>query len=126
MHTTDASVPHVLLVEDEAFLRELVMENLQDAGYAVFEAGDGNAGVDVLRSDVRIDVLLSDIKLPDIDGYEVARIGKKLRPELKVILMTGYAPSPLPPALQAQVYRVLQKPFSLNTLPDTVAAALQD
>jgi CheY-like chemotaxis protein len=126
MHTTDTSTPHVLLVEDEAFLRELVMENLQDAGYAVFEAGDGNAGVDVLRSDVRIDVLLSDIKLPDIDGYEVARIGKKLRPELKVILMTGYAPSPLPPSLQAQVYRVLQKPFSLNTLPDTVAAALQD
>jgi DNA-binding NtrC family response regulator len=75
---------------------------------------------------VRIDVLLSDIKLPDIDGYEVARIGKKLRPELKVILMTGYAPSPLPPALQTQVFRVLQKPFSLSSLPDTVAAALQD
>jgi CheY-like chemotaxis protein len=126
MPTTNPSAPHVLLVEDEAFLRELVMENLQDAGYSVFEAGDGNAGVDVLRSDARIDVLLSDIKLPDIDGYEVARIGKKLRPELKVILMTGYAPSPLPPALQAQVNRVLQKPFSLNTLPDTVAAALQD
>jgi CheY-like chemotaxis protein len=126
MHATNTSAPHVLLVEDEAFLRELVMENLQDAGYAVFEAGDGNAGVDVLRSDVRIDVLLSDIKLPDIDGYEVARIGKKLRPELKVILMTGYAPSPLPPALQTQVFRVLQKPFSLSSLPDTVAAALQD
>jgi CheY-like chemotaxis protein len=124
MHTTDTSAPHVLLVEDEAFLRELVMENLQDAGYAVFEAGDGNAGVDVLRSDVRIDVLLSDIKLPDIDGYEVARIGKKLRPDLKVILMTGYAPSSLPAVLQAQVHCVLQKPFSLNTLPDTVAAAL--
>jgi CheY-like chemotaxis protein len=89
MHATNTSAPHVLLVEDEAFLRELVMENLQDAGYSVFEAGDGHAGVAILRSDVRIDVLLSDIKLPDIDGYEVARIGKKLRPELKVILMTA-------------------------------------
>jgi CheY-like chemotaxis protein len=126
MHATNTSAPHVLLVEDEAFLRELVMENLQDAGYSVFEAGDGHAGVAILGSDVRIDVLLSDIKLPDIDGYEVARIGKKLRPELKVILMTGYAPSPLPPALQTQVFRVLQKPFSLSSLPDTVAAALQD
>jgi DNA-binding NtrC family response regulator len=100
------------------------MENLHDAGYSVFEASDGNAGVDVLKSDVRIDMLLSDIKLPDIDGYTVARIGKTLRPELKVILMTGYAPLPLPPALQSQIYRVLQKPFSLDALPGMVAAAL--
>ena len=76
------------------------------------------------HSMLHIDVLLSDIKLPDIDGYEVARIGKRLRPELKVILMTGYAPSPLPPALQSLVYRVLQKPFALNTLHETVAGAL--
>jgi CheY-like chemotaxis protein len=76
MHTDNPSSPHVLLVEDEPLLRELVMENLQDAGYSVFEAGDGNAGVEILRSDTRIDLLLSDIKLPDIDGYEVARIGK--------------------------------------------------
>jgi DNA-binding NtrC family response regulator len=91
----------------------------------VLEASDGTTGVQALQSDQRIDVLLSDIKLPDIDGYTVAWIGKTLRPELKVILMTGYAPSPLPPALQALVYRVLQKPFSLNTLAETVAAALE-
>jgi DNA-binding NtrC family response regulator len=125
MSSPDSSTPCILLVEDETFLRELVMENLQDAGYSVVEASDGNSGVEALKSDLRIDVLLSDIKLPDIDGYTVARIGKTLRPELKVILMTGYAPSPLPPALQALVYRVLQKPFSLNTLPETVAAALE-
>ena len=124
MHSTSTPPTHVLLVEDEAFLRELVVENLQDAGYSVVEASDGSAGVDALRSDRPIDVLLSDIKLPDIDGYEVARIGKKLRPELKVILMTGYAPVPLPPALQAQVHCVLRKPFPLSTLPDTVAAAM--
>jgi CheY-like chemotaxis protein len=124
MQTDNPSPAHVLLVEDEPLLRELVMENLQDAGYSVFAAGDGTAGVDILRSDTRIDLLLSDIKLPDIVGYEVARIGKKLRPDLKVILMTGYAPSSLPAVLQAQVHCVLQKPFSLNTLPDTVAAAL--
>ena len=125
MFSGDTSLPSVLLVEDEAFLRELVMENLQDAGYSVFEASNGNDGVDVLRSEQHIDVLLSDIKLPDIDGYTVAQIGKRLRPELKVILMTGYAPSPLPDALQKLVYRVLQKPFPLNTLPKVVAAALE-
>jgi CheY-like chemotaxis protein len=119
------SVPHILLVEDEAFLRELVMEGLQEAGFSVVEACDGNAGVQALQSDLRIDVLLSDIKLPDIDGYQVAEAARSLRPDVKVILMTGYAPSPLPPTLRSVVYRVLQKPFSLETLPETVTAALE-
>jgi DNA-binding NtrC family response regulator len=121
---TVPSIPQVLLVEDEDFLREMIMEILLDAGFNVIEASDGHAGLRVLRSDRRIDVLLSDIKLPDIDGYQVAEAGNGLRPGLKVILMTGYAPSPLPEALQPVVYRVLQKPFSLDLLPETVAAAL--
>lgn len=124
MLSPDTPAPYVLLVEDEPFLRELVMESLQDAGYSVVEASDGNSGLQALQSDQRIDVLLSDIKLPDIDGYQVAESARTLRPGVKVILMTGYAPSPLPAALQSVVYRVLQKPFSLDTLPDTVAAAL--
>ncbi|MBP1475186.1 response regulator [Frateuria sp. MAH-13] len=124
MPTADTA-PHILLVEDEAFLRELVMEGLQEAGFSVVEASDGTSGVQALQSDVRIDVLLSDIKLPDIDGYQVAEAARTLRPGLKVILMTGYAPSPLPPALQSVVYRVLQKPFSLETLPGMVNAALE-
>lgn len=124
MLSPDTPTPYVLLVEDEPFLRELVMESLQDAGYSVVEASDGNSGLQALQSDQRIDVLLSDIKLPDIDGYQVAESARTLRPGVKVILMTGYAPSPLPAALQSVVYRVLQKPFSLDTLPDTVAAAL--
>ena len=115
---------HILLVEDEDLLRELVMEGLQDAGYHVVGAGDGAAGLQALQSDLRIDVLLSDIKLPDIDGYQVAQAGRALRPDLKVILMTGYAPMPLPATLQSVVYEVLQKPFSLVTLPDKVEAAL--
>ena len=125
MRSADTSAPHILLVEDEAFLRELVMEGLQDAGFSVVEASDGNAGVQALRSDLRIDVLLSDIKLPDIDGYQVAEAARALRPGVKVILMTGYAPSPLPPTLASVVYRVLQKPFSLDTLPGMVTAALE-
>lgn len=124
MPSSDTS-PHILLVEDEAFLRELVMEGLQDAGFSVLEASDGTSGVQALQSDLRIDMLLSDIKLPDIDGYQVAEAARTLRPGLKVILMTGYAPSPLPPTLESVVHRVLQKPFSLETLPAVVNAALE-
>jgi CheY-like chemotaxis protein len=124
MPTTDTPQAHVLLIEDEAFLRELLVENLQDAGYAVLEASDGSAALELLQSDRRIDVLLSDIKLPDMDGYQIAQAGHALRPELKVILMTGYAPTPLPAALQTVVHGVLQKPFSLDALPEMVASAL--
>lgn len=124
MACAKTSPTNILLVEDEALLRELIMENLQDAGYCVFEASDGRSGLEVLQSDQHIDLLLSDIKLPDIDGYQVAQAGKELRPALKVILMTGYAPSPLPPSLKSTVYQVLQKPFALEALTGRIAGAL--
>lgn len=117
--------PHILLVEDEDYLRELLVDGLQEAGFEVFEAGDGGAGIAALQSARHFDLLLSDIKLPDIDGYRVAEAGTSLRPGLKVILMTGYAPSPLPATLRSQVYQVLQKPFSLVSLPDVICAALE-
>ncbi|HET6907621.1 MAG TPA: response regulator [Rhodanobacteraceae bacterium] len=125
MVSDETSASHILLVEDEAMLRELAAENLLDAGFRVLEAGDGTAGLEALRSDARIDVLLSDIKLPGMDGYDLAEAAKALRPELKVILMTGYAPSPLPPGLERMVYRVLQKPFEIEALPGMIADALQ-
>jgi hypothetical protein len=68
-------------------------------------------------------VLLSGIKLPDIDGYTVARLGKTLRAELEVILMTGYAPSPLPGgAANAGVSRAAPA-LCAGYLPCTVATA---
>jgi DNA-binding NtrC family response regulator len=124
--TISAPSWRVLLVEDEAVLRELAAENLQEAGYNVIEAGDGADGLEVLQSDTPIDILLSDIRLPGMNGYQLAEAGRALRPDLKIILMTGYAPGPMPPALHEAVYRVLQKPFELDVLPGMVAAALGD
>lgn len=126
MVSAETSTSHILLVEDEAVLRELAAENLLDAGYRVVEAGDGHAGLEALRSDPRIGVLLSDIKLPGMDGYALAEAAKALRPQLKVILMTGFAPTPLPPRLERLVYRVLQKPFEIEALPDMIADALRN
>lgn len=119
----DSRPVHVLVVEDEAFLREVVAESLQEAGYEVAHVDSGDAGLAVLRSDAPVDVLVSDIRLPGISGYELAAAGKSLRPDLKMILMTGYAPS-LPPELKPAVYRVLQKPFRIDSLAGVVAAAL--
>jgi DNA-binding NtrC family response regulator len=113
----------VLVVEDEAFLREVIAEYLQEAGYAVHTVGDGDAGLEVLQSDAPVDVLVSDVRLPGISGYELATAGQALRPDLKMVLMTGYAPS-LPPALKPFVYRVLQKPFRIDSLAGVIAAAM--
>ncbi len=123
MVAPDRQPVHVLLVEDEALLREFAAETLRDAGYKVNAVGDGGAGLEALQSDAPADVLLSDIRLPGPSGYELAEAGKTLRPELKIILMTGYAPR-LPASLQDAVHRVVQKPFRIDTLPDLVAAAL--
>ncbi|HET7222798.1 MAG TPA: response regulator [Rhodanobacteraceae bacterium] len=123
MTAADSKPVHVLVVEDEAFLREVVAESLQEAGYEVAHVGDGDAGLAVLQSDAPVDVLVSDIRLPGISGYELATAGKALRPGLKMILMTGYAPS-LPPELKPAVFRVLQKPFRIDSLAGVVAAAL--
>lgn len=123
MAVAEAKATRLLVVEDEAFLREVIAESLQETGHEVVAVGDGNAGLAVLESDAAFDVLVSDIRLPGISGYELAAAGKALRPELKVILMTGYAPS-LPPELQSAVYRVLQKPFRIDCLAGVVAGAL--
>jgi DNA-binding NtrC family response regulator len=114
---------HVLVVEDEAFLREVIAECLQEAGYTVRAVGDGDAGLAVLRSDAPVDVLLSDVRLPGVSGYELAAAAQAQRPDLKMILMTGYAPS-LPPGLKPFVYRVLQKPFRIDSLAGVISAAL--
>ncbi|HJU27394.1 MAG TPA: response regulator [Rhodanobacteraceae bacterium] len=124
-HALSAQQWRVLLVEDEDVLRELAAENLQEAGYEVLEAGDGEGGLEALKSGEQIDVLLSDIRLPGMNGYELAEAGRMLRPGLKIILMTGYASGPMPSTLEHAVYRVLQKPFELDTLSDMIAAALE-
>jgi DNA-binding NtrC family response regulator len=123
MAVAEARAARLLVVEDEAFLREVVAESLEETGYDVVAVGDGSAGLAALESDASFDVLVSDIRLPGISGYELAAAGKALRPELKVILMTGYAPS-LPPELEPAVYRVLQKPFRIDCLASVVADAI--
>lgn len=125
MSATARESVHVLLVEDEAFLREVAAESLQEAGYEVLTVGDGDAGLKALQSDAAIDVLVSDIRLPGLNGYQLAEAGKALRPDMKLILMTGYAPN-LPETLTQVVFRVLQKPFRIDSLSGVVAEALRN
>lgn len=116
----------VLVVDDEPMVRMLITDVLEEAGVTVLEAGDAAAGLAVLRSPSPIDLLITDVGLPGgMNGRQMADAGRELRPDLKVLFITGYAeaaimgPGPVGPNMQ-----VLAKPFAMNLLARRVAAML--
>jgi CheY-like chemotaxis protein len=106
----------ILIAEDEAMLRIIAVELLQDAGFEVFEAGDGVEALELLKANPQITLLVSDIKMPRMDGYALVEAGLALKPDLKVLLMTGYAQNPPPQVLKARDIQILRKPFNLERL----------
>ena len=112
----------VLVVDDESTVRMLVIEALEELGYATLEAGDGASGLAMLRSDARIDLLITDVGLPGgMNGRQVADGARVARPGLKVLFITGYAENavvgnePLDRGMQ-----VLTKPFTMDALAGRV------
>ena len=108
----------VLVVDDEPTIRMLASEVLEDLGYLAIEAADGAAALKVLQSDARVDLLVTDIGLPGgMNGREVAEAGRVVRPELKVLFMTGYAENAvLSHGHLSHGMHVLTKPFAMDVL----------
>ena len=108
----------VLIVDDEPTIRMLVTEVLQELGYTAIEAADGPSGLRVLQSNVRLDLLVTDVGLPGgMNGRQVADAGREVRPNLKVLFITGYAEN----AVVGNGYldpgmAILTKPFVMETL----------
>ena len=97
-------------------VRMIAAETLRDAGYEVFEAADGVEALELLKSGARVDLLISDVKMPRMNGYQLVEAGTALRPGLKVLLMTGYAQDPIPETMTRAGIRVLYKPFNVDEL----------
>lgn len=110
------SIGTVLLAEDEVMLRIIAVEMLEDAGFEVFEAGDGVEALELLKAHPEISLLVSDIKMPRMDGYALVEAGLQFKPDLKVLLMTGYSQDPPPHILKVAGIQTLHKPFSLEKL----------
>jgi len=108
--------PTILIAEDEALLRLVAVEALRDAGYNVLEAGDGNEGLAVLGTKEQIDLLVTDIKMPGLNGYQLAEAGLQLRPDMKIVLMTGYSDERVPEAIAQATIKVFHKPFNFDDL----------
>jgi CheY-like chemotaxis protein len=107
----------VLIVEDDPAVRVLVSAVLSELGYAFVEAGDADSAVPILDSAQRIDLLISDVGLPGMNGRQLAEIGRQYRPDLKVLFITGYAEHAavrggfLDPGMQ-----MITKPFTFDLL----------
>lgn len=114
----------VLLVEDEADVRAMIVEALGDLGCRVIEAEDGNAGLRIVQSAVHIDLLVTDVGLPGLNGRQLADAARERRPDLPVVLITGYAGDALrgfdlPPRME-----IIRKPFALDVLTAGVTTLL--
>ena len=124
-HRADGEV--VLLIEDEATIRGLIAEELEDLGYNVISVGDGPAGLHVLQSGRRIDLLLTDVGLPGgLNGRQVADAGRVTRPDLKVLFITGYAENAaVGNGLLAFGMEVITKPFDVAALAAKVQEMIE-
>ncbi len=112
----------VLVIDDEPTVRMLIVEVLEDAGYRALEAPDGPAGLRILQTDQRIDLLITDVGLPGgMNGRQVADAARVSRPTLKVLFVTGYAENAvlgnggLEPGMT-----VITKPFSMVALAQKI------
>ena len=109
------------MVDDEPTVRMLVAEVLGDLNCTAIEAADGPGGLRVLQSDARVDLLITDVGLPGMNGRQVADAARVARPGLKVLFITGYAENAvlshghLDPGMH-----ILTKPFALDDLASRI------
>ena len=123
--TKPATPCRILLVDDEAGVRTLIAEILRDAGYDVTEAKDGVQGLEQIRTDPSIDIVISDVGMPRMNGVDMIKQARVGRPELEVLFITGYAQKSvfLEDQLDHRTY-LLTKPFAMDALLQRVADIL--
>jgi PAS domain S-box-containing protein len=127
-----AAAPHsdsgevVLVVEDEPVVRGLIVEVLGELGYQAIEAGDGLKGFEILQSKRRIDLLVTDIGLPGLNGRQMADGARVFRPDLKVLFMTGYAENAaLASGFLEPGMAMITKPFAMDVLAGRIREIIE-
>ena len=116
------SILRVLMAEDEHLAAEVLAEGLVDAGFTVLTAEDGQAALDMAAAGAGFDVLLTDLRMPRLDGRELIARLRAQRPSLPVVVMTGFPPPNGAEALYAGPgpLRLLTKPIGLGLLVSAI------
>lgn len=117
----------ILVVEDDDSVRDFTARALRASGHTVDTADDGDAGLEqVNAADGDYGLVLSDIRMPSMDGIEMAKKAALSHPDLKILLMTGYAEQRERASdLQNIIIDVISKPFTLTDLRKSVEHALR-
>ena len=114
----------ILVAEDNPAVREFIVRSLASVGHKVTAAVDGQQALDLLARE-KFQVLVSDIVMPNVDGIALAMKAVRLYPDLRVVMISGYAQERMRAHnLDALVHKVLAKPFSLEEICETVKNAL--
>ncbi len=118
----------MLLVDDDPIVRDVLTMSLEDAGYAVLSADGGAAALSLLDSAGRVDVLVSDLTMPDMDGLALIKAAHERRPRLPAVLLTGYAGDGAELAVSGAIsgaFSLLCKPVSGALLVDRIKAVME-
>jgi two-component system, cell cycle response regulator CpdR len=117
----------VLIAEDEQPVRELLVRALSQDGHEVEAAADGAAALEMLSGSAHFDLLLSDIRMPIMDGIALALAASRDHPDLVIVLMTGYAGErDRAQGIETLVHDIVLKPFALADLKQTLRQALNE
>lgn len=117
--------PNILVVDDESIVVSLIRDTLEDEQFRVRTASDGQSALSALRQQ-RADLLISDIRMPGMNGIELARVAREFIPDLAVIFVTGYADlNSAKDAIQQGAYDYIMKPFDLEEIRSAVRKALK-
>jgi CheY-like chemotaxis protein len=119
--------PCVLLVDDDAIVREVLTLSLEDSGFSVWPADSGEAAMARLTSGERVDILVSDLTMPVMDGLALIRAAQERRPNLPAVLLTGYAGDGAALAVGGAIrgtFSLLRKPVSGTQLVDRISLLL--
>lgn len=115
--------PGVLICDDEPMLKELIATSLEEKGFEVFQAKDGQEGIEVFQDyHANIQLIITDLTMPRVSGGEFIKAAQELDPSVKSIIMTGFSKSELPAELNHRHIEVINKPFSMS---DLIKLALQ-
>ncbi len=116
----------VLVVEDEPVVRALILEVLSDLGYRALEAVDGPSGLRMLEAKQQIDLLVTDVGLPGLNGRQLADRARLLRPDLKVLFITGYAETAaLASGFLEPGMEMITKPFAIDALTSRIREIIE-
>ena len=121
-----ATKSNILVVDDEDALRMVLSSELQSSGYEVGTASDGDEAINLVQTK-KFDLVLLDIKMPRVDGFEVLKFIKKNYPTIKVIMLTGFAD--LKNAIESKKHGAedfVSKPYDLVDLLTTIERVLSE